>query len=474
MASYEKRKKELQDALKLLETDLPTEDTFLDKAIEEYFKARDEVLTDLLELAGDLSDNPRASDWANKLNRGKEVLKNTLETALRYVTVPSAGGLAFQQMAFNYENTFWKSLEALDIGTRRDALMIMRKDLRAYHDDLKVKWEKITSENRPLLEESRKAIKELVDYVDKSIGQTAPIFKQLQVFAGDFNMDFKELLKIVKDKARELAGKTFGEFVIQAMRAYLNRQQGKAKQAVSILQRILDEMSALKDEYEQHINYYRDRVISEVRVLTAVPQSRRVTDEFLKKGGVDPAKEKYMELTRLVERWGTDLPTNGLKDDAKEFGKAVTDKLFGHIVEMEKSFKDFVDQHKGRLFGELAREVEVEMVDDRYAEDFASALAGRGLETKLREWNSDGRRLLELDLEDTFRAFEDTLEDQPEELQKEVRAYVGAFKNELNRDMEEWVKKIQSSSDEVLAIYGIDKFRTNFERRKLLDVLRGN
>jgi hypothetical protein len=278
----------------------------------------------------------------------------------------------------------------------------------------------------------------------------------------------------VKDKARELAGKTFGEFVIQAMRAYLNRQQGKAKQAVSILQRILDEMSALKDEYEQHINYYRDRVISEVRVLTAVPQSRRVTDEFLKKGGVDPAKEKYMELTRLVERWGTDLPTNGLKDDAKEFGKAVTDKLFGHIVEMEKSFKDFVDQHKGRLFGELAREVEVEMVDDRYAEDFASALAGRGLETKLREWNSDGRRLLELDLEDTFRAFEDTLEDQPEELQKEVRAYVGAFKNELNRDMEEWVKKIQSSSDEVLAIYGIDKFRTNFERRKLLDVLRGN
>src|SRR5262249_31974745 len=138
MASFEKRKKELQDALKRIDTDLPTEDTFLNKAVEEYLKVRDEVLTELLELAGDLSDNPRASDWANKLNKGKEILKNTLETALRYVTVPSSGALAFQQTAFNYENTFWKTLEALDIGTRRDALMTMRKDLVAYHKDLQV------------------------------------------------------------------------------------------------------------------------------------------------------------------------------------------------------------------------------------------------------------------------------------------------------------------------------------------------
>jgi hypothetical protein len=473
MASYEKRKKELEDVLKLAGKDMPAEEPVLTKAVEEYIKAREEVLTDLLRLAADISENTVATAWFDKLTKGQEASKNTLGNALRSVTTPTPAALMFQQTAMNYENTFWKTLEALDIGVRRNELTMMRKDMLSYHKELQVNWEAINSENRPLLEDSRKAIKEIVDSVDKYIGQTDPYYVQVRNAAGDLNTAAKDLLKSVEDKVRDNAGEKKGDFLIALAKAYIQKQEGKAKDTIKSLQQILDYFSAMKAEYEQRIRFYRDRVIAEARVLSAVPQKRRVTDEFLQKSGVEVVKQQYLELNSAIERWSNDLPTNGLKDDAKEFGKVLAAGLFGQVAEMQKAFDAFVTQHKGHLLGELASDAEKELVDDRYAEDFVSALAGRGLDAKFRDWNADGRRLLELDLEDAFRGIEDRLRDEPDELRREIRAYLEGFKDELKRNIKEWIEKVQKSSDEVLATYGLQKVRMDFDRKPLLDVVRG-
>jgi hypothetical protein len=146
--------------------------------------------------------------------------------------------------------------------------------------------------------------------------------------------------------------------------------------------------------------------------------------------------------------------------------------LNGHIAAMDKAYIEFQEKHKGRLFGELARDVILELIDDRLPEDLGRSLMAKALESKLRDWNEDIRTALAFELEENFRRIEDRLRDQPEEIQKELRDYVAGYKNALTRSMKECIENIDRTSREVTDTYRPDKVQSDYENKSLMDILR--
>ena len=474
MASYERRKKELQKAIPLLEANLPTELTFLDKGVEEYLKVRDEVFTDLYLIAGDLSDNMRAGDWRDKLAKGREALQKYVAEALRSVSAPGKETLDFQNSTVNAENMFWKTFENVNVGAYRDLLTLRKKNQREYYKDLQTKWETTVYENQPLREDSLKAMKELLEHVDKSIEQTASLIEKLENSAGKLYENTKQL----DEKFKDTFGSKGGDAVMAAAKSAALTGLGflgeKLNETVELAGRTVAYVaSAWTAQYDARLPRYRQDVITQARVLTAVPQARRVTAEFLQKSGVDVARVELLEVSSALERWSTDLPSDGLKEDARDMVKTLVPILHSHVMEMDKAFEEFKKKHEGRYVGGLSENVERELVDYRSAEDFVSAMASKGIEAKFREWHADARRALERDFEEIFRRMEERLRDQPEELQKEIKSYIAAFKDQLNRNVKEWIEKIDKTIQEAEKTYAIDKVRKNYEPKEPLDALRG-
>lgn len=467
MASYEKRKKELKNAISILVTPLSNEFTLLDKAVDEYIKARDEVLTDMYSIAADVSDNLRASDWKEKLAKGREALRKNLEEALRSVSVPGKAALDFQNKTVNDENIFWKTFESLDVGPHRDVLMLRRKHLQAYHKELDEKWSATVNENRPFLEDCRRATKELLEHVDRAIEQTAGLLLKAKNASADAYTELKEAQEYISSTPA-------GAALIAEIRAYLLQANRRYKDTIETTEQTLDVMRHVwKAEYEMRASLFRQSLISKARVLSAVPNARRVTNEFLEKGGVEVARKEYEELSKAIEHWSNELPTDGLKDDARDIARELTAKLNEHIKEMDKAFTEFTAKHKGKLFGEMAGDIERELIDYENGEYFVSLMSGRGLETKLREWNVDGRRAMELDFEEIFRQMEERLRDQPEEFSRELKTYIDAFKNELQREARELIPQLEKAFEEAARIYGTENVRKVFETKSQLDLVRG-
>ena len=465
MASYEKRKKELDQAIPKLHPPVLSELTLLSKGVEEYMKVRDEVLTNCCQIAGDLGENLRVTDWRDKLGKAREALKKYFEESLR-PSVPSKQGLDFLNTNVNYENMFWKSLEALDIGAHRDVLMLRRKRLTAYNTEGEAKWQATINENRPLREESEKAIKELLQHVDRAFEQTASLSLKLK-------NAMAEVYEPIKDLKDTIAKKVLTDLELEILKSYIAKGNTRYRSAVEFFIAKANLHSYLwKIEYESRAPRFRQIVMTQVRVLRAVAQARRDTEEFLKKCGVEVAKKEYEEPSAALERWSNELPTDGLKADAHDFGKALAANLYLQITEMEKAFEQFKDKHKGKLFGELASDVEKILVDTQSPEDLRSALSSKGLESKLKEWNDDDREALELNLEDTFRLVEERLQDQPESVTREIKEYADAFKDAVDT-AKEWVPKLENSTKEITQIYAPEKVQQDFETKSILDVLRG-
>lgn len=485
MATYERRRRELKDAFTKIQSTLPIEEVLnLADAMDRYFAARDEVLTSLFAIVGDTGDNKRESDWKDKLARGCDALKNTLDNALRSVELPTLARLAFEQMAVADENRFWSSLEKLNLGTRRDDLMLLGQNLEWYVTILEKKWETMKVENGALEDYEKRATSQIAAMVDEAIGQTAPLTARLKEAVTATGEAILNIPREIKDsltanaearlELKDDTAKMVADACDAIMSSFMKIKLGEYSRVLDAGKAAVENYAVfLKGDYSARVLEYRDKIRRQTDgILVVFSQTRRDTDEFIKKNGFDVAKAQYQEAKDALNRWITDLPTDGLKSDGKEFADALADGLSRHLTGMETMFNRFVSQNQGRFFGPVGPDIEQALLETRFWDDTLATLVGKGLEAKLREWRSDAHQFLEINLEDTFRQLDSELRDMPQEVQDAIRALAAGFRDEVMRQARERVEEINKTDDETRRLAGADQMRQDLDRKLLQDVLR--
>jgi hypothetical protein len=467
--AYERRLKELGELLAKTPNVPADEAAAFSAAFQRYCPPREIVLKDLITLAGDTSDNQRAGDWKDKISWAKAALENSICHALESFREPSLKGFWLQSLMTNDEKNFWNNLETLNLGARRDELLKLRINFNSYTADLDKKWLGLTDRSRPLQEDSKKAIKEILAIVDAAIGQTGSSLAQLK------NAVAEQIRKL--EDLRAKIGELPVEFNIQLIANLVDNQYNLASQLPLLLDSVRQSLAFISpflgEEYRNHVVTHRQDVSNLAQIFVTVPQTRRDVDEFLKKNGVDVAQQNLVEAKSTLERWHSAMPTDALKGDAKEFADALVLALTNQVVQMQTAFDIFSTKHKGKFYSELAGDIEVLLTEKQYAADLTSAVTGRTLEAKLREWNNDAHNVLTVDLENTFRTLEDALQDGPEELRRAAQNYVSAMRDEIKRNIQEWVKEIDEKTDLAMAVVREGKIREDLDRSSLSEILRG-
>lgn len=476
MASYERRRKELKDALPkflLVQPDLLFDEyTKLNEAIEPYYKARDEALTEMQTLLADTSDNERKSNYDDKLARGRQSLSDTLGRALSTFQKPSKPGLEFQQAAEKAENQFWDGLAKLDLGFRRDVLMWTKQNTKEYIKTLDKGWETITSENRPLHEDSKRAVRECLTIVREAAERTMPAIEKLKKAGAEVTERVAKLPSQIRERTGNLVEpevikatlkKLIGDALnIENFDEFWDSVEEGAKVYAAIVQ----------GEYSKRVETVRANAQKIGNVLISFPNLRREADDFVKKSGYSAAELRYAEAKGALEQWAKDLPTEGLQNDAKEIAAAMLECLSKQLKEVDTAFKDLVTKHKGRFVGELGPDIEQILTEKSEWEQAVTTLTATGLEAKLRAWHAEAHNVLQVDLERTFRQFEDALRDQPEELRRETESFVAAFKNNVLSEAKKRVEVLDKEIAMALQLANPDKMLQDFDRKLLTETVR--
>jgi tetratricopeptide (TPR) repeat protein len=226
--------------------------------------------------------------------------------------------------------------------------------------------------------------------------------------------------------------------------------------------------------YKNNLDSYRDKIGRQIdRIIAVFQQTRRETDEFIKKNSYEVAKELYKESRNSLNSWINDLLTNGLKEDGKKVAEDLIGGLGRHLLDMEAIFDNFIRYNKGRFLDAVKPEVEEALArTQRWDNELKMLLSkGRDLEETLRQRRSDVHQL-ESDLNEAFEKLEAALRRLPEEVQQEFRPSIEAFKDEKVRQLKTALEQVDDITDTVQQQMSMDKLRQDFDRRALLDALR--
>ncbi|PYS88275.1 MAG: hypothetical protein DMF64_20915 [Acidobacteria bacterium] len=501
MATYEGRKRELSEALTRIQPTIPIDEQLsFALRLDQYITARDEALVSMCALIADTGDAKRETDVRDKLARGRDAFKDTLGNALSSIQTPSLPGLVFHNMVVADEDRFWKSLEKLNLGALRDNLMLRKEILKAYTENLKEKWETMTMENRPLLEAEKLATNQVIAWLDKSTDESANKMQQAKKatvdlgeairgvqrdtteYCADLARKFAEKYMADNEVDRKIAGEIWANLVRELrpgdwLRTKLSTVLiGEFKDLPKhVLEALKIYAVTVNYEYTQRAATYRDNIRKQTDGIFAVfSQTRRDTDAFIKNNGFDVAKKQYQDAIDTLNRWVTDLPTDGLKKDGKDFSDAVIKGLSQHMTAMEQIFNNFIKENEGRFFGPLGPNIQQALAGEREWDDYLSKLLGRGrgVEEKLREWRNDAHQILEIDLENMLQMLKPSLPDQQEEIEQEFQQVIESVRDEVMREARDRIAEVDKIAEELKQIISGDKMLQDFDRNRLLEALR--
>ena len=493
MATFEYRRKELTETLDRIKSTIPAEELGeLQNSCNLYSKGQDEVLTSLSTLVGDTGSNLQAANWKDNVTRGPNALKDTIDSALRKFPYPSPAAWAFQNATMADENRFWSSLLKLDLGARRDELWLLSKNLEDLTKTLQEKWNKMLVENQPLLDGETKAAKQIVEWVELAIAGKGPWVQQTKsavASAGqevvDAGRDFAEYAKDQIKQAgvsaqtaeaiRDLSARILGQWartVAPRITSVVNTV-GEVARVVARNIPILN--TSVQNEVANYTREFLDMIRKQTGgIFVVFSQTRQDTDKFVREHGFDVAKNLHQQTSENLNRWANDLPTDGLKNDAKDFAKLLLAALDLHLKNMETTFNTFVKQNETRFFGPIGPDtIRALTQEDRWNDDLARLLKRtRDLEETLKDWRSEAHQILELDLDLILKDFLPHLDFYPEDAQREIRNQLKSAREQVKQAAEQQKAIVDENLERVKQQAGPDKMQQDLDRRLLLEWLR--
>jgi hypothetical protein len=386
-AGYDARAGELKNRLDTIKfvDDFAT----LERAVNDYTKARNEGLDDLVHLIEDNSvDKKQQSSWNERVDRMRTDAQRVTDAGKGMRGGPSTLVINFLNLFGAEEGKFLEALKTMEVPKRRDFILENRKNVKEMTEKREIEWRALFDQDNAIDDHEKAIYDEIVQLIDRSFDQAD---KEQRTTKEQLVDGVQKLTRFAKD---------WGKPLIMGFSAVVGLPP-EIKHAVDEALKVLKEaekpISAFAKIYLKVNEDYLSRSYeysSEMRserggVYVLFGSLRASTEDFVKKNDYALAKQEYFNAESDLRSWRSALYTSAQQSDAEAFAKDVLAKLSGHLYETEKVFNDFVSRHKGKFFGPIAPDISQALTESRVWEDRVKAMDGKDLEGKLQHWRSD-------------------------------------------------------------------------------------
>lgn len=386
-AGYDARASELRDILAKKELADQKERDVLARALDDYVRAREQCLEDLVriieESSRDRTEQERA--WNDRLGGCKQDASRLADAIKSISGTPSIGAFNFVNVTAIEEQKFFEGLGGVKVGERRDHLIVNQKNVIDMTQRLDEKWQALFDQDNSIDEHEQQIVSEIGAIVDRAFDQ-----------ADRERRTIKEKLVDGVDKATKIV-KKYNKPIVYLLGTLTGADLDTLKQALEVIKGSEPAIDAYAKIYLKTNEDYIARSAEYAALLQSERGGiyilfggfRQDTEEFLKKNGFDQAKIEYQLASDAMASWASSTATSGQRSDADAFGKDVLGKLGNHLAETERRFNDFVSHHKSKFFGPIAPDIKEALAETRVWEDWDRMMQGKSLDAKLRQWRSD-------------------------------------------------------------------------------------
>jgi hypothetical protein len=386
-AGYDARAGELKNRLDTLK--FVDDFTTLERAVNDYMKARNEGLDDLVHLIEDDSaDKKQQSSWNDRVDRMRTEAQRVTDAGKSMRGGPSTLVINFLNTFGAEEGKFLEALKTMEVPKRRDFILENRKNVKEMTEKREIEWRALFDQDNAIDEHEKAIYDQVSDLIDRSFDQAD---KEQRTTKEQLVDGVQRLTRFAKD---------WGKPLIMGFSAVVGLPPD-IKHAVDEALRVLKEAEKpisvfakiylkVNEDYLSRSSAYASEMRSERGgVYVLFGSLRASTEDFVRKNDYALAKQEYFNAESDLRNWRSVLYTSALQSDADSFGKDVLSKLSNHLHQTETVFNDFVGRHKGKFFGPIGPDIEESLTESRVWEDRVKAMDGKDLEGKLRQWRSE-------------------------------------------------------------------------------------
>jgi len=442
-AGYDARPSELRDRLAKESLAGQKERDVLSKALDDYVRAREQCLEDLVRIVeeSDAGKDEQEAAWEGRLATCKQDPSRLADAVRSLSGVPSTGAYTFANVTALQEEKFFEGLAQTRIGERRDHLIVNQKNVEEMRDDLQEEWDEIADQEKSIHESEESVVSQLEDMIDRWTDQAA---RERRTIKEKLNAGAPIIVKVMKLTSMPL---------VAALQHFTGHNLSDLQQGIQLVEDSGPAIDAFSGIYRKANEAYLARKIEYdalVRserggIYVLYSNFRQQTQDFVEKNGFDKAKVDYQEASDAMASWVSGTETSGQRSDADAFSRDVMAKLSDHLAKTETVFNEFVSKNKGKFFGPIGPDIEEALTATRMWEQWDLTIQSKGLDAKLRSWRDEANIFWAVDISGL------TSEDQ---------GYVRGL-------IKERVEKLVESLDQAVTIP--QQFHHDFDRSVLED-----
>lgn len=471
------------------------------------YPARVAALTEILPPLLDQSLEPRARNVADKLGLvvDRWILPfSKLTAGLLY---PGNELDWWREREVTHELKFLQGLVNLNIEGTRDELAALEGKLNQLIADLTLKWGTMSEEARRLENLEAEACRRMSDLLRKSLAQGTDAYlryadclkRVLDVCmkVPDLANDAvvyglkeaglpEELAKLVPKisllgKDYFAKGKELGipAKELAAFNPELCRDPGMAASEtiqkalgpefegfITAINALYKDLTNLSASYRAQLDDLQRLVPNQGAVLVSFTQTRRDVDEFLKVNGLDRARVLYERAESALDRWASELPTDGQRADAREWGAEVKEAFKKRYERMANAFGMFVQANQGRFLGSVSKSIENELIFTEVWADRTQGLMDIGMDARLREWRQGTTEVTDVFARASSQVFEQ-IRYLPADIQDKVTRALDAYWAKLRERLRNETTQAIDSFTRIETMVNVESVKRDLDRAPL-------
>lgn len=514
MPSYDYRRKEVANALAGAGAELGAERLRIAAVLDEYFNARDAILTMIVTFLADDSAEPLTPEYNSKFRDTVRSAQDKLDNMLSGVSSPSAAAVKFREKVDFEEMAFWALVGKLTLAESRDLLITNSRNVREMISVLDKRWQNLSEEDLKVEQEEQKAAQDIKDMLETALATAMPYYVQAGTGMIALQDGWKKIGSTINDYVKAtLVGAGTPSSVVDAMfkvsswagtAAQIASTAGVnievVNQAISIARSlnigglVMSQITPKVDgdakdvqdaydkakkplrqliegQYQANMTRYKSNLDNQGVVIVAYGGIRNQVDEFLKKTSLNDTRAAYDRIVADIDGLASGPITDGQKSDWADVRRSLKDIFDKRRADAEKSFDDFYRANDGRFMGGLSTDTEKALLNPDKWIVTINGIVAVGLDQKLREWR-EKVTVIQGGPKDAFDQIQNAFLGLPLEVRDQVQSGINTYLTDkmtkLNGEADAQIKTLEECSIMVKA----DKISSDMDRSRLRASLR--
>ncbi|HSG39050.1 MAG TPA: hypothetical protein VLE27_05385 [Thermoanaerobaculia bacterium] len=412
MADFRNRYAELLGAIE--EEKLSTwEHTWLVSTLNQYDKAREELLESLVGVTGSFDPKrpQEGSEWKDALGKGLSRVSEKLAAFQKPPREDISTYLRLQLLEFtSAEGGFFANLrKSEDLGVLIDRMLSIAHNLDEKRETLESVWEADLDDAGDFNEKAMDVADEIQEVIDEAIA-----------FAAENNKTLQEkialAIKTHESKLEGSPGVTDALAVLPTFKAAVDvivQVTGKASEWwLDSAGKVESRKAELRKAFEGYS-----------RLFIAFRETRADTEKFLREWNLEEAEKTYKQVhLRFDALIMSGNLTRGQKDDLGQLKKEVVDRIDDLLELVEDRFEDFVSEHQSKFFGPISASIQQMLTHEPEWESKIREFKSKKLYELLRQYQETAKIVLSVQgLDEAHRDYlKETLKDDFDKLMKAI------------------------------------------------------